>query len=144
MYLPTSPSRKVHSYSTGLTPNRTTTRGSGFASPIETRPAPAALTNAFPGAEQFIRCIRTVVRKDTGEIRFQETEYAITSCLASAEVLYKHWRGHWQIENRLHHKRDTVWREIAASLEAGLVTLCWMFAVPARARKLSLLYVTSC
>jgi predicted transposase YbfD/YdcC len=86
---------------------------------IETRPAPAALTNAFPGAEQFVRCIRTVVRKDTGEIRFQETEYAITSCLAPAKVLYKHWRGHWQIENRLHHKRDTIWREDTCRTRKG-------------------------
>ena len=80
---------------------------------IETRPATAEVTNAFPGAKQFVRCKRTVVRKDTGEVRFQETEYAITSSLASAEVLYTHWRGHWEIENRSHHKRDTVWREDA-------------------------------
>lgn len=80
---------------------------------IETRLAPSELTNAFPGAEQFVRCIRTVVRKDTGEIRFQETEYALTSCLAPAEVLYTQWRGHWEIENRSHHKRDTIWREDA-------------------------------
>ena len=80
---------------------------------LETRPATAEVTNAFPGARQFIRCKRTVVRKDSGEIRFQETEYAITSCCASAEQLYHFWRGHWEIENRSHHKRDTVWREDA-------------------------------
>ena len=80
---------------------------------LETRSATAEVSNAFPGAKQFIRCKRTVVRKDTGEIRFQETEYAITSCPAPAETLYRHWRGHWQIENRSHHKRDTVWREDA-------------------------------
>jgi predicted transposase YbfD/YdcC len=80
---------------------------------VETRPATPELSNDFPGAKQFVRCTRTVVRKDTGEIRFQETEYAVTSCLAPAEVLYKHWRGHWEIENGSHHKRDTIWREDA-------------------------------
>lgn len=80
---------------------------------LETRPATPELSNAFPGAKQFVRCIRTVVRKDTGEIRFKETEYAITSCLAPAQVLYRFWRGHWEIENRSHHKRDTIWREDA-------------------------------
>lgn len=80
---------------------------------VETRPATPELSNDFPGGKQFVRCTRTVVRKDTGEIRFQETEYALTSCLAPAEVLYKHWRGHWQIENGSHHKRDPIWREDA-------------------------------
>lgn len=80
---------------------------------LETRSATAEMTNAFPGAKQFIRCKRTVVRKDTGEIRFRETEYAITSCSTPAEVLYTYWRGHWEIENRSHHKRDTIWREDA-------------------------------
>ncbi len=71
------------------------------------------LRNDFPDAKQFVRRTRTVVRKDTGEIRFQETEYAVTSCSASAKVLYKHWRGHWEIGNGSHHKRDTIWREDA-------------------------------
>lgn len=77
------------------------------------RPAKPELSNGFPATEQFVRCIRTAIHKDTGEIRFQETEYAITSASAAAESLYKHWRGHWEIENRSHHKRDTIWREDA-------------------------------
>lgn len=80
---------------------------------IETRPAPPELTNDFPAAQQFIRCIRTVVSKATGEIRFKEVEYALTSAYADAATLYKWWRGHWQIENCSHNKRDTVWREDA-------------------------------
>ena len=86
---------------------------------VETRPATPELTHAFPGAAQFIRCLRTVVRKDTGEIRFQEAEYGLTSSLAPAEVLYTYWRGHWEIENRSHHKRDTVWREDACRTRKG-------------------------
>ena len=80
---------------------------------IETRPATPDLTNDFPAAAQFIRCIRTVVDKATGEIRFKETEYGLTSAHAPASKLYKWWRGHWQIENCSHNKRDTVWREDA-------------------------------
>ena len=80
---------------------------------IETRLAPPYLTNDFPAAQQFIRCTRTVVAKATGEIRFRETEYALTSAHADASTLYRYWRGHWQIENRSHHKRDTIWKEDA-------------------------------
>ncbi|MCA9839992.1 MAG: ISAs1 family transposase [Trueperaceae bacterium] len=80
---------------------------------IETRPASPELSNDFPAATQFIRCIRTVISKATGEIRFTETEYALTSTFASADKLYTWWRGHWQIENCSHHKRDTIWREDA-------------------------------
>jgi predicted transposase YbfD/YdcC len=89
---------------------------------VETRPATADVTNAFPGAAQFVRCVRTVVRKDTGEIRFRETEYGLTSSLAPAEVLYSYWRGHWEIENRSHHKRDTIWREDACRTRKGAQT----------------------
>lgn len=60
-----------------------------------------------------------MVRKDTGEIRCQETEYGLTSSFAPAEVLYAHWRGHWEIENRSHHKRDTIWREDACRTRKG-------------------------
>ena len=80
---------------------------------IETRPATPDLTNDFPAARQFIRCIRTVIDKATGEIRFKEVEYALTSTYAPADQLYKWWRGHWQIENCSHHKRDTIWKEDA-------------------------------
>ncbi len=80
---------------------------------LETRPAPPELTNNFPAAQQFVRCVRTVIAKATGELRFQEVEYALTSTHAEAATLYKWWRGHWQIENRSHHKRDTIWKEDA-------------------------------
>ena len=80
---------------------------------IETRPATPELSNNFPAAEQFIRCNRTVVSKATGEIRFREVEYGLTSVHAPAAQLSKWWRGHWQIENCSHNKRDTIWKEDA-------------------------------
>lgn len=80
---------------------------------IDTRPATPEMTNDFPDAAQFIRCQRTVILKSTGELRSQETDYALTSALADAATLYRWWRGHWQIENCSHHKRDTIWREDA-------------------------------
>lgn len=80
---------------------------------IETRPAPPDLTNDLPAARQFVRCIRSVIDKATGEIRFKATEYALTSAHAVAAQLYTWWRGHWQIENGSHHKRDTIWKEDA-------------------------------
>ena len=80
---------------------------------LETRPAPPDLTNNFPASKQFVRCIRTVISKATGEIRFQEVEYALTSACADAAELYRWWRGHWQIENCSHNKRDTIWQEDA-------------------------------
>ena len=80
---------------------------------IETRPATTELSNDFPAATQFVRCIRTVINKATGEIRFKEIEYGLTSAHAPACTLYKWWRGHWQIENCSHNKRDTIWREDA-------------------------------
>ncbi len=41
---------------------------------VEARLATSDVTNGFPGAKQFVRCIRTVISKATGEIR-QEVEY---------------------------------------------------------------------
>jgi predicted transposase YbfD/YdcC len=76
----------------------------------ETRPVPAGLDALLLDAKQFIRCIRRVIDKKTGEIR-EEVEYAVTSLSSSAQELAYYWRGHWGIENRLHHKRDTVFRE---------------------------------
>jgi hypothetical protein len=50
-----------------------------------------------------------------GEVR-EETDLAITSlspAQADAATLASLSRGHWPIENRLHHKRDTVLGEDA-------------------------------
>jgi predicted transposase YbfD/YdcC len=55
----------------------------------------------------------TRTRKSNGR-ESRETVYGITSCprdLASPEVLFDLWRGHWKIENRLHNIKDVTLRE---------------------------------
>lgn len=63
--------------------------------------------SGFAASRLALRMRRSVSRKRTGELR-EETTYALTSLLAPAGELYALWRGHWEVENRLHHKRDTV------------------------------------
>lgn len=64
-----------------------------------------------------------MIDKTTGEIRFKDTEYAITSAHARATKLYAWWRGHWQIENCSHHKRDTIWKEDACRTRKAVQAL---------------------
>ena len=64
---------------------------------------------------------RRVSNKRSGEVS-QETSYAITSVgpeRASAEELIKVWRGHWEIENRLHWVRDVTFDEDRSQVRAG-------------------------
>lgn len=35
-------------------------------------------------------------------------------------------RGHWGIENRLHHVKDRTYREDDQQVRCGAVTLCWL------------------
>jgi predicted transposase YbfD/YdcC len=72
---------------------------------------PDGLKVSFPNAIRAIRLERTVLHF-TGETT-QEIAFALTSTDLSAEQAYRHWRGHWGIENRSHHKRDTVFAEDA-------------------------------
>lgn len=89
---------------------------------IDTRLVDDLAREKFPKAQQFVRCIRTIVDKSTGEIKARETDYAITSIHANAQMLYGFWRGHWSIENRSHHKRDTIWREDHCRMRNGAQT----------------------
>lgn len=52
--------------------------------------------------------------------------YALTSLQASAKQLYALWRGHWEVENRLHHKRDTVLGEDASRSRKGAAGLMYL------------------
>lgn len=79
---------------------------------VRTRLASPELTNAFPGAQQFVQCQREVFTKATGEVR-TETDYALTSTLLPASELAPVWRSHWAVENRSHHKRDVIFGEDA-------------------------------
>lgn len=70
---------------------------------------------AFPGLQQMVEIHRHQTHKRTGEV-CEETHLAITSlspAQADAASLAGIGRGHWAIENRLHHKRDTVLGEDA-------------------------------
>jgi predicted transposase YbfD/YdcC len=100
---------------------------------------PEGLRTAFPSAVLAVRLQREVLRCHTGEIR-RETVFALTSTTASAAELYELWRGHWGIENRSHHKRDTVFGEDAcrtrkagrtlAGLRNALLSLLHLEKVP--------------
>lgn len=72
-----------------------------------------------------LRMRRRVLCKSTGELR-EETAYALTSLQASARQLYALWRGHWEVENRLHHKRDTVLGEDASRSRKGAAGLMYL------------------
>jgi predicted transposase YbfD/YdcC len=67
----------------------------------------------WPAPEQVCRrtCRRLILK--TGESE-EETTYAVTSLPkreAPAPLLETFWRGHWTIENRVHHVRDVTFRE---------------------------------
>ncbi len=79
---------------------------------VESRAVPDGVMKNFAQVKQVIRCQRTIISKSTGEIT-RETGYALTNLDASAKDLYRLLRGHWEIENRLHHKRDVIFGEDA-------------------------------
>lgn len=69
----------------------------------------------WPGMQQVFRLERTTVIVATGERR-QEVVYGVTSLSraeASAAQLLEYNRGHWGIENGLHHRRDATLHEDA-------------------------------
>jgi predicted transposase YbfD/YdcC len=75
----------------------------------------------WPGAEQVMRrtCQRVIL--SSGEIR-EEVKYGVTSLRweqADAHELERLWRGHWTIENRVHHVRDATMGEDANQMRVG-------------------------
>jgi predicted transposase YbfD/YdcC len=83
----------------------------------------AALTGylVWPDARQVLR--RTCRRVDptTGELS-EETTYGVTSlppAAASPAQLEALWRGHWTIENKVHHVRDVTLGEDACQVRVG-------------------------
>lgn len=93
------------------------------------------LATPFPGLTQLLHMQRKVIALNTGEIRTEQA-FSLTDLELEAKSLYPFWRGHWSIENRLHHKRDTVFREdncrtrLAAQTLAALrnAILGWLHA----------------
>ena len=74
----------------------------------------------WPGAAQVCRIVRTT-RRGKAEATV-EISYAITSVprsQASAQTCLDWWRGHWDIENRLHYVRDVTMGEDATQIALG-------------------------
>lgn len=75
----------------------------------------------WPGGEQVLRrtCRRVIL--STGEVS-EQVKYGITSLKweeADAMELERLWRGHWTIENRVHHVRDVTMGEDANQMRVG-------------------------
>jgi predicted transposase YbfD/YdcC len=83
----------------------------------------AALTGylAWPDARQVLRRTCRRVSTATGEIG-EETTYGVTSLppqAATPAQLEALWRGHWAIENKVHHVRDVTLGEDACQVRVG-------------------------
>ena len=75
----------------------------------------------WPDVGQVLRRTCQRVALATGEIS-EETTYGVTSLRpgeASAAQVEALWRGHWAIENRVHHVRDATFGEDAGQQRAG-------------------------
>lgn len=75
----------------------------------------------FPHAAQAVQIIRRT-RSVTGRRWSTEVAYAVTSVpthRATPETLGRWVRGHWGIENRLHHVRDVTFAEDASQIRTG-------------------------
>ena len=74
----------------------------------------------FPAARRAIKVVR---RRTTADGRRSvETVYALTSLdhrAAELGLLAAWLRGHWGIENRVHHVRDVTQREDASRIRTG-------------------------
>ncbi|MCS7080474.1 MAG: hypothetical protein NZ585_10580 [Chloracidobacterium sp.] len=80
--------------------------------------------SGFAGSTYALRMHRQVIHKDSGQVS-EETDYAITSLVRTPQDFYALWRGHWQVENRLHHPRDTVFGEDASRSRKGAAGLMY-------------------
>lgn len=78
---------------------------------------PEFITQALPNAKTLIRRTHRITHRD-GRVT-TEVRYAVCSLLLNAEQAEDIWRGHWGIENRSHHRRDTVFNEDRCRLRCG-------------------------
>jgi predicted transposase YbfD/YdcC len=86
-----------------------------------TRSAALAGYLDWPHATQVLRRTCRRVMLATGELQ-EETTYGITSlplALAAAADIEGLWRGHWAIENKVHHVRDRTLGEDASQVRIG-------------------------
>jgi hypothetical protein len=88
---------------------------------VRTLTASAALGGYldWPGLGQVCRVERTVTGRGQST---SETAYAITSASprqVGPRQLLRWWRGHWEIENRLHWVRDVTFTEDRSQVRTG-------------------------
>lgn len=99
----------------------TTTRGHGRMDHRHVQVAAVPEGVTFPYAAQVIRIYRE--RADLGDALIsEETSYYITSVTAqrgTAELLGRHVRGHWGVENKIHWVRDWAYDEDRHQLRAS-------------------------
>ncbi|OIK23131.1 hypothetical protein VT52_034215 [Streptomyces malaysiense] len=75
----------------------------------------------YPGARQALRVVRWRKDLNSGKITIERL-YFVTSLppgTASGAQLAAWIRGHWKIENQLHHVRDTTFAEDASTIRTG-------------------------
>jgi predicted transposase YbfD/YdcC len=101
---------------------RTVSKGHGR---VETRTLErtAALNDylGWPRVGQVLRRTYHAVELKSGRVRHKVT-YGLTSLPAAATTpaeIERLWRGHWTIENRVHHARDVAFGEDAGQAWAG-------------------------
>ncbi len=79
------------------------------------------LPGLWPGACQAMRRVTECWTLQGTAMRSQ-VSYALTSVppeLASAADLERLWRGHWTVENQVHHVRDVTWERDACQVAIG-------------------------
>lgn len=76
------------------------------------------VTQGWKGVRAVVEMQREVFCKVSKKVRL-ERHVAISSRGWKAEEAYHLWRGHWGIENRVHHARDTVFKEDACRNRSG-------------------------
>ena len=90
---------------------------------VETRTVHVAATPdgivEFPHVGAVVRIDRCVEDAKTGQARWSETAWAVTSATASPPRLLAASRGHWSIENSLHWVRDATMREDASKVRSA-------------------------
>lgn len=82
-----------------------------------TNVVPEAIQEALPEVKTLIRREHLITKRDGSHTL--EVRYAVSSMLLTAEQAETIWRTHWGIENRSHHRRDTVLHEDACRLRCG-------------------------
>lgn len=94
--------------------------------------APADIRALWPEAIQVVACrIRHLARHPRYTVPADEIHFYLLSGPPGARPLSPRRvaalvRGHWGIENRLHHVKDRTFREDDQQVRCGAVALCWL------------------